>query len=176
MRTPAAEASRRSVALLSAATQIESHETHRHTMFVVKRALKPAAAFGVATAFRQVRVSPLPSQATRLAVPRPAGSSTRDDWRIPSEEDLVVVGRGPGEGLEPAFPRRESALARSRGRRRARRGIARPPAIARPTLTTETPLRSSHAHLNNTTSVNHENRLPTLPTCATSVRAGTRRT
>ena len=145
------------------------------TMFVVKRALKPAAAFGVATAFRQVRFpSSFPGDAPRRANPSRRIVDATIGAFIPSEEDLVVVGRGPGEGLEPAFPRRESALARSRGRRRARRGIARPPAIARPTLTTETPLRSL-THIS-TTSVNHENRLPTLPTCATSVRAGTRRT
>ena len=141
-------------------------------MFVVKRALKPAAAFGVATAFRQVRFpSSFPGDAPRRAASRRIVDATIGAFLRKKISSSSVVARAKGSSrLSPDVNR----LSPDHADEDARAAASRDRPRSRPTLTTETPLvLLTHT---STTSVNHENRLPTLPTCATSVRAVTRRT
>jgi hypothetical protein len=101
-------------------------------MFVVKRALKPAAAFGVATAFRQVRFPSPRRRASPRRVPRIV-DATIGEFHHPSFRRSRRRSSSPGSGaLEPAFPRdpgaaprssratrRESPRRRTRSRRRS---------------------------------------------------------
>jgi hypothetical protein len=82
-------------------------------MFVVKRALKPAAAFGVATAFRQVRFPSPRRRASPRRVPRIV-DATIGEFHHPSFRRSRRRSSSPGSGaLEPAFPRDPGAARRS---------------------------------------------------------------
>ena len=115
-------------------------------MFVVKRALKPAAAFGVATAFRQVRFPSPRRRASPRRVPRIV-DATIGEFHHPSFRRSRRRSSSPGSGaLEPAFPRDPGAARRSsratrrespRHRTRSRRKSTEP-------LTTH--LSCHHAH------------------------------
>ena len=82
-------------------------------MFVVKRALKPAAAFGVATAFRQVRFPSPRRRTSPRRVPRIV-DATIGEFHHPSFRRSRRRSSSPGSGaLEPAFPRDPGAARRS---------------------------------------------------------------
>lgn len=102
-------------------------------MFVVKRALKPAAAFGVATAFRQVRFPSPRRRASPRRVPRIV-DATIGELHHPPFRRSRRRSSSPGSGaLEPAFPEIRARLLGPRGRRdENRRGVERDRADARP--------------------------------------------